>query len=225
MKQFVNLILIFLKTIVKGIATLVVWLFFLILLAVIVVLFVFVLRYETWMSKNRETVDNVAVEEVRNRDVVSDELDKRLKSFGESKVQRESLSLTCDMLTVLVEDVFEEGWQLSREETGVSCGNRSMTIYLKLWDLWWVTVNIWQRAEGEPDFVVYDVNIGPFSLAGATFGYLSREISRGVEDAIDLVSGDTYSGRKIEKLFIDEGGMRAVGVREEHSDDGEDELQ
>lgn len=215
MKQVLKVFLIFLKTIARGIGTLVVWFFFFVLLATIITLFVFVLRYESWMGKNRELIENIAISDVTSRDAISRELDERLDSFQKSKVQRESMNLTCDMLTVLMENVLEEGWQLDREEIGVTCENRSITVYIKLWDLWWVTVDVWQRAEGLPDFVVYDVSIGPFSLAGATFGYLSQEITRGVKDAIELVSGETYSGRKIEQIYLNEGGMRVVGVLEE----------
>ena len=198
----------------RGCGMLTAGIIFILVVTVVVGLLVFVIRYENWMRQNKEHIQSVAVDDVANRDTVRYELDNRLEEFQTSAVQKESVTLTCDMMVVLVEDVLQESWKLDRSNTGLTCGDRTMTVYVKLWDMWWVTVKIWQRAEGSVEFVVYDVNIGPFSIAGATFGYLSEEISRGVGDAIALVSSESYSGRKIEKLYMEENGMRMVGVVE-----------
>jgi len=205
----------------RGCGMLTAGIIFILVVTVVVGLLVFVIRYENWMRQNKEHIQSVAVDDVANRDTVRYELDNRLEEFQTSAVQKESVTLTCDMMVVLVEDVLQESWKLDRSNTGLTCGDRTMTVYVKLWDMWWVTVKIWQRAEGSVEFVVYDVNIGPFSIAGATFGYLSEEISRGVGDAIALVSSESYSGRKIEKLYMEENGMRMVGVVEKEETEEE----
>jgi len=200
------------KTIVRGCATLIAAVLFIVVVGLVIALVVFVVRYELWAQANKTMLDEVAVTEIENRDAVEYQMNKRLQNFQKSKVQRESMNLTCDMLGVMMENVLEDSWNLEHKDVGLTCGNRSMTVYIKMWDLWWVNVRIWQRAEGSIEFVVYDVNVGPFSLAGVTFGYLSEEISGGVGDAIDLVTGETYSGRRIEKMYISDDGMRMVGV-------------
>ena len=87
--------------------------------------------------------------------------------------------------------------------------------------MWWVVVQIWQRSEGEVDFAVYDVTVGPFSVAGMTLGRVSGDITKGVQDAISLVMSETYSGRKIEELYLKDDGVRIVGVLEDESAEDE----
>lgn len=218
MKTVLRVLWIFLKTVLRGLLSVIAVVFFVTLVVIVISLIVFAFRYETWRVENTDMIEEVAIAEVENRDAVESELNKRLGAFQQSTVQKESMTLTCDMVNVLMENVLEESWKLEHSETGVTCGERTLTVYLKLRNLWWVSVKVWQRAEGSVEFVVYDVNIGPFSVAGATYGYLSEEMSRGVKDAIALVSSESYSGRKIENLYLEESGMRMVGVLEKVED-------
>ncbi len=214
---------IFFKTVFRGCSFIFGSILFVFAIGVIISLVIFLVRYESWMSQNQSIINQAAIEEIPNRKAVKAEMNKRLKAFQQSRVQRESMNLTCDMLAVLIEDTLKEGWDIDNEDAGIVCDNRSFTVYIKFWELWWITVNVWQRAEGSVDFVVYDVKVGPFSLAGITFGYLSQGITDGVKDATSLVSGDTYSGRKMEKLYLDEGGMRIVGVLKEEDEESDTE--
>lgn len=218
MTSFLKAVGVFLKTIGRGCGMVAAGIVFILVAGLAIALIVFVVRYETWASKNESEVERIAITEIESRDALEYQMEKRLTDFQKSKVQRESMALSCDMLGILMENVLEESWRIENEDVGLVCGNRSMTLSVKMWDLWWVNVKVWQRAEGAVEFVVYDVNIGPFSLAGVTFGYLSEQLSNGVGDALELVSSDAYSGRKIEKMYIDEDGMRIVGVLEDEEE-------
>lgn len=177
-------------------------------------LVVFFVRYETWERDEREVIVDVAIRDVSDREAVRRELDDRLVSFQQSTVQREVLDVDCEMVNVMFEDMMEEHWGMpDRRDVGVACRDRELDFYVRLGNMWWSIVKVWQRSEGAVDFVVYDVNIGPFSIAGLTFGDLSSSMSRGVSDAIGTMTGESYSGRALEKIYVTEEGLKIVGLK------------
>lgn len=168
-------------------------------------------NYKNWQKEESNFLSNM---QMSGGVEVEEELDEKLGDFKESDIERESLYLSCDQLEILLRRVTEDNWEsIGVTDVGVVCGDRMIDVYIKFWDSTWVVVKLWQRAEGEVDFVVYDVELGPYSLGGITFGYVSSEFSKGVEDAIDLLSEGDFSGRKIEEMYVQGDGVRFVGVK------------
>ena len=83
-----------------------------VIMVCLVALIVFFLRYETWESDNREKIDESAVSLVPYNDSKRLELDRRIAEFNTSTVQREVLSLDCDMVNLIFEDIAAEHWQV-----------------------------------------------------------------------------------------------------------------
>lgn len=190
-----------------------------ILLLCIVVVVASVAKYAAWESDTRDVVELAAVRPVEQRDQVRDELYERLERFQNSSVQRETCEITCPMVNILVEDIASEYWGIEDPgDVGVTCGDRTLTVYIKIMGTAWMVVDLWQRAEGDADFVAYDVSIGPHSLSAVTAGWITSEVTAGIESSIDTVTDPLYSGRRIEKILVTDDGMKVVGVRPESGD-------
>ncbi|MBN2101009.1 hypothetical protein JW710_03935 [Candidatus Dojkabacteria bacterium] len=184
---------------------------FLGLVAVCVVILVVVISYRNWESENSEFLDYLR--EGSGEDVDREDLDKRLREFSESEVQREVVNLSCVEFETLVREAVEQGAGVEGEMYLI-CHERAFDFYTKNSLGLWVQVRMWQRADGDLDFAVYDVLLGPFSLANISFGWLNGEISRGLADAVDLVSSEDFSGRKIVEIYVEEYGVDVVGEKE-----------
>jgi len=178
-------------------------------------------RYDLWLTQNEELLEGFSTGSAvnENESAVRHDLDDNLERFKNSDIQKEMMWLSCEQVNLVFLDVIEDSWSEFRvESVGVVCNNRSLHIYLEVMDNSWFVVKMWQRAEGSVDFVVYDVMFGPYSLGDLTFGYISEEFSRGVNDAQSLVSEGGFSGRRVEEFDIEEGGIRVVGVLDDDAE-------
>ncbi|MDD3662080.1 MAG: hypothetical protein PHG63_03360 [Candidatus Dojkabacteria bacterium] len=185
---------------------------FIAVLGALISIVIFVVRYEVWLGGAREEIAPIIEGRSEDRTAVQASIQQKLKKFQQSTVQKEVLRMDCEEAEVYIEDVALENWGMTSDSVGLTCSDRRLDLYFKLWDLWWTKVRLWQRAEGALDIAVYDVTVGPFSAAGVTMGSLSSAMSEGVKDAISLVSGGNYSGRTIDELYISDDGLRLIGV-------------
>ncbi|MBN1618970.1 hypothetical protein JW887_06570 [Candidatus Dojkabacteria bacterium] len=148
---------------------------------------------------------------------VNDEMYGNINDFNESEVEFESISLSCDMIEMYIEDTLKENWpEYNIQEVGVICRDRSLDIYVNINNVWF-SLNFWQRVEGEPDFLVYDISVGPISLAQLTLGTVNSEFTDGFVDGMKIIYSGVFTGRKIEEINIDEDGVMITG-RYEASD-------
>lgn len=188
---------------------------FVVVLFTILFMGIFAIKYETWVRSEGAVIEERAIRHVADEEGLRVEIERRLTDFTESPIQKETLFLSCDMLTLIIEDVVDEQWGgVPPEDIGVTCGERTLDVNTKLWGIWWMNTRLWQRSAGSIEFAVYDVEVGPFSLAGWTLGNVSNDATSGVRSAWDLFSGGSYSGRRIERIDLSSGGIRVVGVRE-----------
>jgi hypothetical protein len=187
---------------------------FLLVVVSLVGLILFFIRYEQWERQEKEVIQRSAVDPVPGRESAKNELDRRVEEFNTSTVQREVLTLDCDMVNILFEDVASEHWGITDpKDVGVACGDRQFDVYIRVANMWWGVVRIWQRSEGSVDFAVYDMKVGPFSLAGLSWGKATGSMSQGIEDAITVMTTSSYTGRIIEEVYLTEDGMRIIGFR------------
>lgn len=189
------------------------------LVAVVVVLVVAGIycrkRYLDWETESAEMLEGFEMS-TEEYDEIEADLDSRLEEFRESEVQREMIYLDCDTVNVLFKEVVYENWEnLGVEKVGVVCNERSLDVYANYQGSVWVLIKVWQRADGDVDFVVYDVMVGLFSLGTLSFGYVTDQFTEGVQDALELITSGSFSGRKIEEIYIEEEGVRVIGVVEE----------
>lgn len=177
-----------------------------ILLVIILVLF---LRYRQWESGNKDELGNIINQDYNQ---YKEEGIAVLKDFQQSKIERENLRLTKDefegVLLKSIED--NEGDEL--EGLDFQPRNRSFDIYVKKEGWPWFIIRGWQRKEGSVDIVIYDIKVGPISLSTLSWGWVSSQFTEGVEDSLDLIVSENFSGRKIEEMYIFENGIRFLGV-------------
>lgn len=182
-------------------------------LAVGVLAVVSLIRYKNWEQENVVLLESFAVTESDSGAAIS-ALNEKIMKFQESRIESESLSLDCAEVEVLFEEILSQNYEgLSREDVGVICGERSLDLYVRVWDRFWVAFKLWQRAEGKVDFVVHDVKLGPISVGNCTFGYVTEKMTDGLKDGQRLVLEGGYSEREITEIYLGEDGVRAVGVR------------
>lgn len=190
--------------------------FFFILVSVVFLLLF--LGYDLWFTENRDLLNSFSPDE-KSRLIARDDLNYNLERFKNSDIQKETIWLSCDQANLVFEDIVKENWNnFGVKNVGVVCDDRSLIVYLEVRSSMWFTVKVWQRAEGSVDFMVYDVMVGPYSLANLTFGYVSEEFSSGVGDAQDLVSRGSFSGRNIEEIYIEDDGVRIIGTLDDGSE-------
>lgn len=176
----------------------------LIMIIVFVVLIYFVVSYENWLSSKETYVNNL----VQN-DVNSGDLERKMEYYNNSEIQRETLDLTCEELEYLVQDAIEE-------DVGLVCHGRGIDVYVKYGNYWY-DIKLWQGVEGRLDFTAYNVLLGPISLSDWSWGLINDEINGGFDEANDLVMESQLTRRKVEEFWVDEDGVRIVGVLEDGS--------
>lgn len=141
------------------------------------------------------------------------DFNEAVDEYKESPAQRETMFVDCDVFESVLEDSLENSWGSDNvEETGLVCGERKITVYVKVKRVWLI-IELWQKTSGEADFAVYDFSVGPHSLHDFTGGLISEKISEGISDAFELFSGDNFPGRRVEEIYIMEEGLRIIGVK------------
>ncbi len=177
---------------------------------VIVTVVVLILRYKQWESEKSDFLNNITEQEYSDESI--SEVDELLSEFQASKVERENLRLSRDEIEVIIyESIEENDGERVIEGIEVVTLNRSFDLYVKLEGLPWFIIRGWQRQEGSVDFVIYDVMLGPLSLSTLTWGWASGQFSSGMQDALDIVLSENFSGRRIEEIYVFENGVRIVG--------------
>jgi hypothetical protein len=189
---------------------------------VIIVLLAFVLlgfflfqldSYNSWRQSNEEMLTDFERESLEAIEA-DKELEESLDRFHENQVERETLTITCDQLRQLTGRTIRSNWEeRSVKNLGIVCGERKLDIYIKTDSNIWFVVNLWQRAEGEMDFVVYDIKLGPFSLGKYSFGYVTAEVNKGIEDAVSFLKRSDLLGREIVEIYLEPGEIRIVGEK------------
>jgi hypothetical protein len=182
-------------------------------IALIILGFIFVSRYESWLSENREFLSQNTYEFYELESEEAD-LERKLDRFSESAVEKETLDIDCEELSILTKNIVEDHWEEYRiERLGTVCSERSVDIYVRLQSNRWVILKLWQRAEGSAEFVVYDIKYGPFSLGTYSFGYITGEFNKGIKDGMDFLSKSDLMGREIVELYVEEDEIRIVGKK------------
>lgn len=177
-------------------------------------LILFFIRYEQWERQEKDIIRQSAVDPIPDRDVSRGEIERRIGEFNTSTVQREVLTLDCDEVNILFEDAAAEHWGFTDpRDVGIACRDRQVDVYIRVADMWWGVIRVWQRSEGSVDFAVYDIKVGPFSLAGLSWGKLTGGMSEGIRDAVNVMTTSSYTGRIIEEIYLTEDGMRIIGIR------------
>ncbi|MEA3357365.1 MAG: hypothetical protein U9Q67_02925 [Patescibacteria group bacterium] len=179
-------------------------------LCLCVVLLACVFRYNAWEQENTEMLNSFSAEA---NPVEVSEAYELLNAFATSPVQKETMSLDCDQVNILFDEIIKENWQNSGiNVVGVVCKERGLDVYVFAWDRVWFVFKVWQRVDGDVDFYVYDVLLGPLSTGVISQGIVTEQLSCGVDDALNLVLDGGFSGRVIEEVYLESSGVRIVGV-------------
>ena len=178
---------------------------------ILFVLFILFVKYRQWEKDESEFLSTIVSQKYSDKQ--KEELNKKLEEFQKSEVEKESIRLTRNDFEILFWDsITENDVNTDLEGVEIVTLNRSFDLYVKCKKYPWVIVRMWQRQEGSIDFVVYDIKVGPISLSTFSWGWVNSEFSKGVQDAIDLVLSENFSGRKVEEIYVFDNGIRFVGV-------------
>jgi hypothetical protein len=172
--------------------------------------------YGSWAESNHQDYEELTMD--LSKSVQGSEafesLDDKLERFAEDDVQRETLELSCEETNLFFREILEEHWEdFEVRRFGVVCTERSLDIYMQLKNKLWVKLIIWQRAEGKLDFVIRDVEVGPYSLGGLSWGYVTNEFNKGVKDALEFLDNSELLGRDIVEFYMEEDGLRMIGEK------------
>ncbi len=164
-------------------------------------------EYSVWEDNNARLLKSFEDSDVE----IEASLEEKVEEFSAGGAQSQSMDLSCEEVNVLFSEVISDNWGLSHRDVGVLCGDRSIEIYVNSKGVWWV-ISLWQQAEGNPEFAVVDIKVGPISVGTWSYGYITGEANRGMEEALDVVLDEGFSGRRIEEMTLTEEGVLVVGV-------------
>jgi hypothetical protein len=169
--------------------------------------------YNNWYANNKDFLSEVATDMNANKEV-ADNLDDKLERFRETEVQKETLDLSCEEMDIIIKRVIKDHWQdVDVQQTGVVCSERNLDVYVQLKGNIWLIFNIWQRANGKVEFLIYDVKVGGYSLGQLSLGYVTQDFNRGIHDALDFLDNSELMGREIVEIYVDSGGVQIVGEK------------
>lgn len=168
--------------------------------------------YSKWEIRNKAFLTQLSDVNGIERSLVRKKLDERLKSFQDSMMQKESVTLDCNMISVLFLDVFKSDWpELNIDNVGTLCGKQYLDLYIHMKSKYWINFRLWQRTEGKVDFNVYSISFGDFSLSSIANNWIGNKMSEGVSSALKVILNKEFSGRKIDEMYLTDAGVRMVG--------------
>jgi hypothetical protein len=177
-------------------------------------LLILLIRYKQWDGEKSEFLDNIVNQEYSEEQKTV--LEESLLEFQSSGIERENLRLTRDDFEILlIQAINENNGDVVINGIEMVTLNRSFDLYYKQDGYPWMIIRSWQRQDGSLDFIIYDVKVGPISLSTFSWGWISSQFSMGVQDSMDIVFSENFSGRKIEEIYVFDNCIRFVLVMDE----------